>query len=398
MNQKLVVILAAAGLGKRLGLGKNKAFVFLNQAPIIVHNLHQLSRVTNLTKVIVVVGSAELEEAQSLLEQFQAEYFPTLPWQLCVGGRERQDSVGNALALLQTSDGFVAVHDGARPFATPEIFARVLAAAQKTGAAIATVAVKDTIKTINAEGMVVATPQRSLLQAVQTPQIFKIDLLKNAYAYIQKEKIQVTDDASAVELLGVSVLTAEGSYANIKITTPEDLVWSQALLANKGEGKMGNSIRVGSGFDVHKLVEGRKLILCGVDIPYTKGLLGHSDADVATHALMDALLGAAGLGDIGRHFPDTDPTFKDADSIELLQQVMGLLREQGWSVGNADVTIIAQAPKLAPYREAMYAVLARALSLDTEDALNVKATTTENLGFAGRGEGIAAQAIVTLVK
>ena len=161
---------------------------------------------------------------------------------------------------------------------------------------------------------------------------------------------------------------------------------------------MGNSIRVGSGFDVHKLVEGRKLILCGVDIPYTKGLLGHSDADVATHALMDALLGAAGLGDIGRHFPDTDPTFKDADSIELLQQVMGLLREQGWSVGNADVTIIAQAPKLAPYREAMYAVLARALSLDTEDALNVKATTTENLGFAGRGEGIAAQAIVTLVK
>ena len=187
MNQKLVVILAAAGLGKRLGLGKNKAFVFLNQAPIIVHNLHQLSRVTNLTKVIVVVGSAELEEAQSLLEQFQAEYFPTLPWQLCVGGRERQDSVGNALALLQTSDGFVAVHDGARPFATPEIFARVLAAAQKTGAAIATVAVKDTIKTINAEGMVVATPQRSLLQAVQTPQIFKIDLLKNAYAYIQKE-------------------------------------------------------------------------------------------------------------------------------------------------------------------------------------------------------------------
>ena len=290
------------------------------------------------------------------------------------------------------------MHDGARPFATPEIFARVLAAAQKTGAAIATVAVKDTIKTINAEGMVVATPQRSLLQAVQTPQIFKIDLLKNAYAYIQKEKIQVTDDASAVELLGVSVLTAEGSYANIKITTPEDLVWSQALLANKGEGKMGNSIRVGSGFDVHKLVEGRKLILCGVEIPYTKGLLGHSDADVATHALMDALLGAAGLGDIGRHFPDTDPAFKDADSIELLQQVMGLLREQGWSVGNADVTIIAQAPKLAPYREAIHAVLARALSLDTEDALNVKATTTENLGFAGRGEGIAAQAIVTLVK
>ena len=201
--------------------------------------------------------------------------------------------------------------------------------------------------------------------------------------------------------MGVKVAVAEGSYENIKITTPEDLLLAEKICADRGMAMQQEikvpQFRVGTGFDVHRLTENRKLILCGVEVPYELGLDGHSDADVAVHALMDALLGAAALGDIGRHFPDTDERFKGADSMKLLAHVIALLKERCWHVNNADVTIIAQRPKLAGFIPQMRANLAAALELG-EDAVNVKATTTEKLGFTGRGEGIAAEACVSLIK
>ena len=316
------------------------------------------------------------------------------------GGAERTDSVKNALALTG-SGGFIAVHDGARPFAGKEVFERTLKAAVKYGAAIAAVPVKNTIKLIDENGFVDATPQRSLLRAVQTPQIFKAELLHRAYGSENLRGAAVTDDASLVERLGVKVAVAEGSYENIKITTPEDLLLAEKICADRGMAMHQEikvpQFRVGTGFDVHRLAENRKLILCGVEVPYELGLDGHSDADVAVHALMDALLGAAALGDIGRHFPDTDERFKGADSMKLLAHVIALLKERCWHVNNADVTIIAQRPKLAGFIPQMRANLAAALELD-EDAVNVKATTTEKLGFTGRGEGIAAEACVSLIK
>ena len=400
--EKMIVILAAAGSGRRMGLGMNKAFLLLEGVPVIAHNLRQVSGVPEVERVIVVVRPDEVEEGTASIKKYQHEYYPDLRWELTAGGNERQDSVANALDIIKETEGYVAVHDGARPFATPDVFDRVFAAAKNSGAAVAGVPVKDTTKVVAASGKVLETLERSKLRAIQTPQIFRLSLLREAYEKLRKENLQVTDDAGAVELLGADVVVAEGSYTNNKITTPDDLVWARALL-HRGEGKdlkqdiMRSAIRVGSGFDVHRLTVGRKLILCGVEIPYELGLDGHSDADVAVHALMDAMLGAVCLGDIGEHFPDTDMAYKGADSMKLLRHVAGLLAAKGWRVGNADITIIAQKPKLAAYRQQMVKNIAEVLNLEF-DAINVKATTTEQLGFTGRGEGIASQVLVTVYR
>ncbi|MDD4721863.1 MAG: 2-C-methyl-D-erythritol 4-phosphate cytidylyltransferase [Acidaminococcaceae bacterium] len=394
--ENLIVVLAAAGVGKRLGLGKNKAFVVLGAAPILVHNLKQINKINKLARVVVVVGASEIREASEILEKYQDEYYPGMKWEVVAGGKERQDSIANALNGIQGTEGYVAIHDGARPFATAQIFERVWQAAKQTGAAIAAMPVKDTIKAVDENNFVTGTPNRKVLRAVQTPQIFRLGLLKMAYNALKITGAVVTDDASVVELMGVPVVTVEGSYENQKITTPEDLLWAKSLLKQKGELAVRGNIHVGSGFDVHCLVPSRKLILCGVTIPYELGLDGYSDADVALHALMDAMLGAVGMGDIGKYFPDSDEKFKDADSMELLRYTVKLLAVAGWKVGNADITIIAQQPKISPYREQMEANLRKELNLAV-DALNVKATTTEMLGFVGRKEGIAAQAIVTVI-
>ena len=396
---KLTVIVAAAGAGKRLGLGKNKAFAEVGGLPLLVQCLRMVNDTGMAYKTIVAVGADEVAMTEALLKDYY-EYFAGLQTTVVAGGAERTDSVKNALALAG-SEGWIAVHDGARPFAGTEVFERTLQAAQQTGAAIAAVPVKNTIKVVDADGFVVNTPQRSSLMAVQTPQIFKAQLLQRAYSEENLKGAAVTDDASLVERLGVKVAVALGSYENIKITTPEDLLLAEKICADRGMTMMQRlkmpQFRVGSGYDVHRLTQNRKLILCGVEVPYELGLDGHSDADVAVHALMDALLGAAALGDIGKHFPDTDDRFKGADSMKLLEHVLALLKERCWRVNNADVTIIAQKPKLAGYIPAMRDNLAKAMGLEA-DAVNVKATTTEKLGFTGRGEGIAAEAVVSLIK
>ena len=396
---KLTVIVAAAGAGKRLGLGKNKSFARVGGLPLLVQCLRMVNDTGMAHKTIVAVGADEVAMTEALLKDYH-EYFAGLQIAVVAGGAERTDSVKNALALAG-SEGWIAVHDGARPFAGTEVFERTLQAAQQTGAAIAAVPVKNTIKVVDADGFVVNTPQRSSLMAVQTPQVFKAQLLQRAYSEENLKGAAVTDDASLVERLGVKVAVALGSYENIKITTPEDLLLAEKICADRGMTMMQSlkmpQFRVGSGYDVHRLTQNRKLILCGVEVPYELGLDGHSDADVAVHALMDALLGAAGLGDIGKHFPDTDDRFKGADSMKLLEHVLALLKERCWRVNNADVTIIAQKPKLAGYIPAMRDNLAKAMGLEA-DAVNVKATTTEKLGFTGRGEGIAAEAVVSLIE
>ena len=321
---KLTVIVAAAGAGKRLGLGKNKAFAEVGGLPLLVQCLRMINDTGMAHKTIVAVGADEVAMTEALLKDYH-EYFAGLQTAVVAGGAERSDSVKNALALAG-SEGWIAVHDGARPFAGTEVFERTLQAAQQTGAAIAAVPVKNTIKVVDADGFVVNTPQRSSLMAVQTPQIFKAQLLQRAYCDDNLKGAAVTDDASLVERLGV----------NIKITTPEDLLLAEKICADRGMTMMQSlkmpRFRVGSGYDVHRLTQNRKLILCGVEVPYELGLDGHSDADVAVHALMDALLGAAALGDIGKHFPDTDDRFKGADSMMLLEHVLALLKERCWRV------------------------------------------------------------------
>lgn len=236
--ENLVAIVPAAGAGKRLGLGINKAFVKLNGAPLLVHCLAMLEKTQMVRQAIVVLAPDEAEEGGKLLATYQKNYFPNLPFKIAQGGRERQDSVANALAAVPKDAEYIAVHDGARPFAGQEVFARTLAMAKKYGAAIAAVPVKNTIKVVDENGLVVDTPVRAALKAVQTPQIFRADLLRSAYAFLQAHPAAVTDDASVVELLGHKVAVAEGRYENIKVTTPEDLVLAEYFLKQE-EAKYG---------------------------------------------------------------------------------------------------------------------------------------------------------------
>ena len=229
----LIAVIPAAGAGKRLGLGINKAFAKINSVPLLVHCLTMLYRTKLITRAIVVLAPDEVEEGRELLASYQAKHFADLPFVVVAGGKERQDSVANALAEITESEGYVVVHDGARPFAGKEVFTRTLEAAKEHGAAIAAVPVKDTIKVVNEAGEVTATPVRSTLYAVQTPQIFEVNLLKKAYANLAQHPAQVTDDASVVELLRHKVVVALGRYENIKITTPEDLLFAENLLAQQ---------------------------------------------------------------------------------------------------------------------------------------------------------------------
>lgn len=305
------------------------------------------------------------------------------------GGKERQDSVFCGLSALMKDHpdtDYVLIHDGARPYVTTSVIQSTLDHTIETGAAVAVVPVKDTIKLLGDHG--ISTPDRSLLYAAQTPQGFELTLILEAYQAAMGQGFIGTDDAQLVERLGHRVALAEGSYANIKITTPEDL-------PQKDTEDLPTQTRAGIGFDVHALVEGRPLVLAGIPIPFEKGLLGHSDADVLTHAIMDALLGAAGLGDIGQHFPDTDVAYKGISSMELLKRVVALLDEKHLKLANLDATIIAERPKMAPFHDAMIESLANTIGCDT-DKINLKATTTEKLGIPGREEGIAAEAICIL--
>lgn len=403
-NAKFHAIIVAAGRGSRMGSSESKQYLPLQGKPILAHTLERFEHMEETASIVLVVGEADVARCKELA----AAYAPGKTAAVVAGGAERQESVYCGLEELLRSgvsaDEPVLIHDGVRPFVEPDDIRRLLEAlaAGADGAALA-VPVKDTIKIVDAQGRIEDTPDRRKLWAVQTPQAFSLVTALRAHEAARREVFVGTDDAMLAERIGLRVQAVPGSYENIKITTPEDLRWAETLAAGKataresaGRGATTDMIRIGQGFDVHQLTEGRKCIIGGVEIPYEKGLLGHSDADVLLHAISDAVLGALGLGDIGKHFPDTDEAYKDADSLVLLRRCWALASERGYKLGNVDATIIAQAPKMAPYVGRMAEIIADGLEADVSQ-VNVKATTSEKLGFTGRGEGIAAQAVVCLV-
>ncbi|HWQ62067.1 MAG TPA: 2-C-methyl-D-erythritol 4-phosphate cytidylyltransferase [Negativicutes bacterium] len=384
----VTAIIAAAGSGRRMGREINKVFLPLAGQAVLARSVAAVAACPEVDSLIIVVAPGEEARAAEVL----APLALSLPWQVVAGGRERQHSVANALAAVPADADFILIHDGARPLVDAAAIDAAIDAAREHGAAGVAVPVKDTIKTVDDAGCIAATPDRNTLWAIQTPQVFAAPLLHRAYAAAAQGGVLATDDAALVERLGHKVRIVPGSYRNLKITTPEDLTVARALLESEAQGMQ----RIGIGYDVHRLVAGRPLILGGVDIPHERGLEGHSDADVLLHAIKDALLGAAALGDIGRHFPDSDPAYKGASSLKLLAAVGEKLAAAGWRVHNIDAVVIAEKPKLAPHIQAMNANIAAALGI-AAGHVNVKATTTEGLGFAGRREGIAAQAVAAIV-
>lgn len=380
-EQWIAAIVPAAGSATRMGGEKQR--LLLNGRPVLAHTLSVLQNTDAIDEIVVVARAADVQEFTAYKERFHLSKLAAV----VVGGDSRQQSVANGLAAISPHATMVAVHDGARPLVTTEEITRIIAVAEEHGAATAATPVKDTLKIAGADGTIAATPDRRTLWAVQTPQVFSCERYRAALARAAADGRDFTDDCQLFEYSGHAVHLVQTGYQNIKITTPEDMAIARGLL-----GKGETAMRIGHGYDVHRLVEGRALILGGVTIPYEKGLLGHSDADVLTHAVMDALLGAAGLHDIGRWFPDTDERFRGADSIELLRHVIALLAEHGFVVGNVDATVLAQAPKLLPHIDTMRENLARACGVPPA-AVNVKATTEEKLGFTGAGDGMAAHAV-----
>lgn len=412
-TQAVAAVLAAAGSSSRMG--QDKLFMSFGGKSVVRRAAEAIAPFAQ-EKIAVCAP----ESLQKMVRELEGTGFRVVP-----GGSSRALSVAAALKELE-GGGIVLVHDGARPFVTPSVIEGCIETARRHGSAVAAVPCKDTVRRCSF-GRAEACFKRSEMYQMQTPQCFCLDRLKCAYLRMDESALAAcTDDAAVYEAAGEEIYLSPGDYANIKITTPEDAVFARALCqgscsaepayqagadggqaceykaycgaadagdANTYNGE--NKMRIGNGFDVHALVKGRRLVLCGVEIPHETGLEGHSDADVALHALMDAMLGAAGLSDIGQCFPDNDPQYKNADSMKLLERVADMLKMRALRVSSADITVIAQAPKLSPYISDMRANIAKALQLP-QDRANVKATTTEKLGFTGRKEGIAAMAAVLL--
>lgn len=374
----LGLVVVAAGSSRRFG--SDKLSVRLGGRTVLQRAVACLRAAFADAPLVVVVRAGEEEARARELSAWAVN--AVVP-----GGEHRQDSVRAGVEALNLDDGaLVLIHDGARPFVPAEDVRRVVAAAEERGAAVLAAPVADTVKQVGPSGQVVRTLPREQLVRSLTPQVFRVSLLRQAW---QQEKPALwTDEASALESLGVEVQAVPGDPRNIKVTKPEDL----ALL----RGLFPPNVRVGQGFDVHPLVQGRPLILAGVFIPHPRGLLGHSDADVVLHAVTDALLGACGGGDIGQHFPPSDPRWAGAPSRVFVEFAVARARELGLAVANCDVTILAEEPRVGPFRDAMRESLASMLGVSPE-AVNIKATTTEQLGFVGRGEGVAALAVVLLV-
>ncbi|MFH2122908.1 MAG: 2-C-methyl-D-erythritol 4-phosphate cytidylyltransferase [Pseudomonadota bacterium] len=382
----VAAIIPAAGSGTRMGLGHPKQYHCLAGTPILIHTLRAFISVPSVTRIIVVVPKDFIAETLKILTQYKLSSDAVT---VTAGGRRRQDSVLAGMACLPDTTDIVLVHDGARPLVRPDLIQRCLEAAGRHGAAIAAIPVKDTLKRSHPNHTIACTVDRQELWQAQTPQAVKFSLLKEAYTSLGDK--DVTDEAALLEQAGIPVSLIEGSETNIKITRPDDLILAEKIMHTPSTPTM----RIGHGYDAHRLVTDRHLVLAGITVPHELGLAGHSDADVVTHALCDAVLGALGAGDIGRHFPDSDQQYKDVYSITLLEKVMELVFHKGFIVSNADITIICQAPKLAPHFQAMRTTLAQVCQVNSEQ-INLKATTTEKMGFTGREEGISCHAVVLL--
>lgn len=374
-------IVVAAGRGSRAGEGLPKQYRRIDGSMVLSRTLERFCRHADVAAVQVVIHPDDAP--------LYAEAASGLPNLLppVAGGADRQASVLAGLeALAPLAPDLVLVHDAARPFLSPALIDRAIAAARTHGAAVPGLAVTDTIKIVDGQGLVRATPDRASLRAVQTPQAFRYALLHAAHAAAWASgQTGLTDDAAVMEWAGHPVAVFPGETENVKLTHPSDFAARAAL----------TDVRTGTGFDVHAFGPGDHVMLGGIAIPFTQGLDGHSDADVGLHALTDALLGALCDGDIGAHFPPSDPQWKGATSDRFLAFAAERVRRRGGRIGHLDLTLICEAPKIGPHRDAMRARISEIVGVAVE-RISVKATTTEKLGFAGRREGIAAMASATI--
>jgi len=353
---------------------------------MVEYALEAFRRSDRVDEIILILPPEHVERGRGLI----AAGPPEKTEKVAAGGRNRQDSVRRGLGEVSPEAELVVVHDAARPFVTPHLIDSCIQAAEEHGAAIAALPASDTVKWSDDGRTESRTVPRDRLYLAQTPQAFRRSMLESAFERAEAEGFEGTDEASLVERMGRPVFLVAGSPENVKVTTPEDLALAEAF----ARGRAG-PLRTGLGYDVHPFAEGRRLVLGGVVFEGETGLAGHSDADVLTHAICDAILGAVAGGDIGVHFPNTDPTWRDACSLDLLGKAAEIARERGYAVVNVDATVVAERPKISPAAAKMCGNLARAMSV-SEEAVSVKATTSEGLGFVGRGEGIACYAICTV--
>jgi 2-C-methyl-D-erythritol 4-phosphate cytidylyltransferase/2-C-methyl-D-erythritol 2,4-cyclodiphosphate synthase len=373
-NSKVSVIIVAAGSGVRLGNQTPKQYLPLNGKVILEQAIEKFLNNKNIDNIQLVVSREHEIYFKLIVEKYNIQF--------CFGGASRQESVRLGLeAIFKNAPNKILIHDAARPFVNDEIIDAVVEALETEKAVIPVKKLKDTIKEISGD-YIGKTHNRENFVLVETPQGFKFDLIYYLHQKFKNENF--TDDASLCEAENIAVKYIAHNFDNSKITTQEDF-----LKYNKMQ------IRVGNGFDVHAFEEGEHLILCGVKIPFNKKFKAHSDGDVAWHALTDAILGAIGKGDIGEIFPDNDPKWKNANSIIFLQKATELMKEQNFEISNIDITIIAEKPKLFEFKNQMKINTANALGISS-DKVNIKATTTEKLGFTGRGEGLAVQASVSI--
>jgi len=373
---KVTALIVAAGSGNRMGADQPKQYRLLGDRPVLAHAVDALTSHPRVDAVRVVIGAGQEAMARVALGSRDVGALVT-------GGKERADSVRAGLAAI--GDGVVLVHDAARPFCPPGVIDRLLDAIERHDGAVPVLAIADTIA--KARGTVDAMVDRTALVRIQTPQAFHVeDLL---YAYGEAGKRAPTDESTVMVEAGLKVATVEGDPMLDKLTTPADWVRAEASLAARLVS------RTGMGFDVHAFEGPGPLMMGGIEIAHSQGLAGHSDADVVLHAITDALLGAAGLGDIGEHFPPSDPQWKGAASDIFLAHAAQLIRQAGGIIDFIDCTVIAEAPKVGPHRSAMRSRVAEILGLSAAH-VSIKATTTEELGFTGRSEGIAAQAVATI--
>jgi 2-C-methyl-D-erythritol 4-phosphate cytidylyltransferase/2-C-methyl-D-erythritol 2,4-cyclodiphosphate synthase len=383
--QRTAAILVAAGRGLRAGSGGPKQYRTIGGQTVIFRAMQAFCQHPDIFAVQPVVSPDDT----ALFNDAVASLRHAPP---ANGGATRQASVHAGLeALVAEKPDIVLIHDAARPFVTSAVISRAIEAAGRTGAAVPAIPVTDTIKLVGDAGDVEGTPERARLRIAQTPQAFRYDVILEAHRRAAREnRSDFTDDAALAEWAGLTVATFEGDAANMKLTTPEDFVREEARL-----GAMLGDIRTGTGYDVHAFGEGDHVMLCGVRVPHNKGFLAHSDGDVGLHALVDAILGALADGDIGSHFPPSDPKWKGASSDRFLKYAVERVTARGGRVANLEVTMICERPKIGPLRDSMRAKIAEISGVNIS-RIAVKATTSERLGFTGREEGIAATASATI--
>lgn len=384
-------IILAGGVGSRMESDKSKQFIKIFGKTVLERTVSAFDQSEKINEIIVVARCEEMDDVRSLLGKIEH----LKPLKIVCGGACRAESAKNGFLSVDDKCDYVAIHDGARCLISTQMINKVVEKAYIYGAATAVCGISDTVKSVDCDGKIVSTIPREYLSRAQTPQVFSKKIYKRALDEC-KDLSRITDDNMLVEGLGVEIYTVDIGQTNIKITTKEDIIFAKNILIGRGEGEVCG-FRIGHGYDVHKLINGRKMIIGGVEIPYDKGLLGHSDADVLLHAIMDSILGAAALGDIGRHFPDTSDEYKGASSLHLLAKVAEMIKGEGYAVVNIDATLILQKPKIASYVPKMISNIAFALGV-SQNCINVKATTEETLGFTGREEGASAHAVTILTR